>query len=78
MIEQEDVNDKILAQAYEKLILSHFIVISTSEICIKLKHIMQIATLMNDKLSIESDLFVVGKVNENICLVSVNKISDTF
>jgi hypothetical protein len=50
IVDQQDVNDTNLAEVYEKLILNNSIVMSKSEICIKLKHVTKISTL-RDKIS---------------------------
>ncbi|CAF2060486.1 unnamed protein product [Rotaria magnacalcarata] len=75
--DSENINERDRTEIYAKLILSNSIVMSKSEICIKLKHVSKISTirnkiisdLTNDKLLIEGNWFVVKKVNGGIGLM---------
>lgn len=77
IVDQEDVNETNMTEIYEKLILSNSIVMSKSEICIKLKHTTKISklrdniisTLVNDKLLIEGKWFAIKRANGNISLM---------
>ncbi|CAF1590234.1 unnamed protein product [Rotaria magnacalcarata] len=75
--DSENINERDLTEIYAKLILSNSIVMSKSEISIKLKHVSKISTirnkiisdLTNDKLLIEGNWFVMKKVNGGIGLM---------
>ncbi|CAF5187075.1 unnamed protein product, partial [Rotaria magnacalcarata] len=75
--DSENINERDLTEIYAKLILSNSIVMSKSEICIKLKHVSKISKirnkiisdLTNDKLLIEGNWFAIKKVNGGIGLM---------
>ncbi|CAF4271867.1 unnamed protein product [Rotaria magnacalcarata] len=75
--DSENINERDRTEIYAKLILSNSIVMSKSEICIKLKHVSKISTirnkiisdLTNNKLLIEGNWFVMKKVNGGIGLM---------
>jgi hypothetical protein len=74
IVDEQDLNDINLVAVYEKLILSNTIVMSKSDICVKLKHVIKvsklrdkiISTLVDDKLLIEGNWFAVKRANGNI------------